>query len=181
MSTLVVQPTSGTFQNNGDSFYGWMGWKITVGGAAIKLMQVHVTPIYVTAPGKFAIFDRCPTDYLDEGWLQADDFWEDDSENYYADVAAGAGYVLNASTDYYLCVRAPDQITGMDYPFWDESALLPVATTGGYFTLEAAILENTVPSPASSWPFPGPIYEVTIDTTVSSGGPPQRSMMGVGL
>jgi len=168
MSTLVVQPTAGTNQNNGDQFYGWMGWKITVGAAAIKLIQVHVTPIYVTAPYRFAIFTSCPTDFNDVGWVSTALFWEDDSENYYADVESGAGYTLTASTTYYLCVQSADQITPMDYPFWDESALLPVATTGGYFTLDAAILENSIPSPASSWPFPGPIYEVTIDTVVSA-------------
>lgn len=168
MATVVVQPTSGTNQNNGDSFYGWMGWKITVAGAPIKLMQVHVTPVFTTGPGRFGLFTSCPTDYTDESYVSFADFWMDDSENYYADVEGGAGYVLAASTTYYLCVRSPDQITGMDYPFWDETALLPVATTGGYFTLDAAILENSIPSPASSWPFPGPIYEVTIDTVVSS-------------
>lgn len=180
MSLVTVQPTSGTNQNNGDSFYGWMGWKITMGAAPVKLMQVHSTPIYVTPPGKFAIFDRCPTDYLDDVWLQADDFWEDDSENYFADVAGGAGYVLSASTTYYLCVRAPDQITAMDFPFWDETGLLPVATTGGYFTLDAAILENGIPSPVNSWPFPGSIYEVTIETDVG-GSVPLRMLMGMGL
>lgn len=130
------------------------------------------------APGTFGLFDYVPFDWTDEAWLSTSTFWMDDSENYYADVEGGAGYILNASTPYYLCVRSADQITGMDYPFWDLTGLLPVATTGGYFTLDAAVLENSIPVPPSSWPFPGPIYEVTIDTNV--GVKHTLGLMGVG-
>ena len=180
MSLITVQPLAGTNQNNGDQFYGWMGWKITTGTAPFKFMQAHVQPVYVTGPATFAIFDYLPGDFTDEGWLYHSDFFMDDSENYYAPEAADANFVLNASSVYYLCVRSGSTVVPMDYPFWDETGLLPVATTSGYFTIDAAVLENAIPSPPSSWPFPGPIYEITIETTVNSPKGSTLMTLGVG-